>query len=85
LRIYNTYIVALVLASGLVNAWLAFLGQRDLGTYFIMNSIAYFTITLLYAYLNPRARTALNAIGIVLFAGFIVMISIRVAQIVSGR
>ena len=85
MRIYNKYIVSLVLASGAVNVLLSFLGQKDLSTYFIINALAYLVITLLFAYLNPRARTALNTIGIVLFAGFLLIISLKIIEIVSGR
>ena len=85
MRIYNKYIVSLVLASGLINISLAFLGQNDLEIYFIVNVLAYLVITLLYVYLNPRARRALNTVGVVLFAGFVVIISLKVIEILSGR
>ena len=85
MRIYNKYIVSLVLASGLINTLLAFLGQNDLGIYFVINVLAYLLIALLYAYLNPGARRALNTIGAVLFAGFMVVVSLRVIEILSGR
>jgi uncharacterized membrane protein YgdD (TMEM256/DUF423 family) len=85
LRTYNNYIVSLILASGAVNILLASLDQKDLGTYFIINALAYLVITLLYAYLNPRARKALNTIGAVLFAGFLLIVSLKVIEIVSGR
>ena len=85
MRIYNKYIASLVLASALINTSLAFLGQNDLGIYFVINVLAYLVITLLYAYLNPRARRALNTVGVVLFAGFMVIISLKVIEILSGR
>ena len=85
MRIYNKYIVSLVLASGAINILLALLGQNSLEIYFIINVIAYLAITMLYAYLNPRARRALNTIGVVLFAGFLVIVSLKVMKIVTGR
>ncbi len=85
MRIYNKYIVSLVLASVLINTSLAFLGQNDLGIYFTINVLAYLVITLLYAYLNPRARRALNTVGVVLFAGFMVIVVLEVMEILSGR
>ena len=84
MRIYNKYIVSLALASSLVNTLLAFFGQNDLEIYFIINILAYLIITLLYIYLNPRARRALNTIGVVLFAGFMVIIALKVIEILSG-
>ncbi len=85
MRIYNKYIITLALSSGLINSLLAFLGQREFSIYFITNIIAYLAITLLYVYLNPRARLALNSIGAVLFGGFIVIVVLKVMEFLSGK
>ena len=85
MRIYNKYVVSLVLISCLINTLLAFFNQNDLKIYFIINIIAYLLITLLYVYLNPRARRALNTVGAVLFAGFMVIVVLEVMEILSGR
>ncbi len=85
MRIYNKYIITLALSSCLINSLLAFWGQGDLGIYFILNVIAYLVITLLYVYLNPRARMALNTIGAVLFGGFVVIAALKVVELLSGR
>jgi TRAP-type C4-dicarboxylate transport system permease small subunit len=75
----------LAIATGVVNAALAFAGQEDLGVYFAIDVIAYLVITLLYVYLNPRARRALDTIGYMLFSGFLVVVAIKVVGILSGR
>ena len=85
MRIYNKYVVSLVLASGLINTLLAFFGQNDLTIYFTVNIIAYLVITMIYVYLNPRARRALNTVGVVLFGGFMVIVVTKVIDILSGR
>lgn len=85
MRIYNKYIVSLVLVSGLINTLLALFGQKDLEIYFTINIIVYLVITLLYVYFNPRARRALSTISTVLFAGFMVIVAIKVIEILSGR
>ena len=85
MRIYNKYIISLVLASCFINALLAFYGQNDIVIYFVMNVLAYLVITLLYTYLNPRARRVLNTIGIVFFGGFMVTVAIKVVEILSSR
>lgn len=85
MRIYNKYVVSLVLSSCLINTLLAFFNQSDLKIYFIINIVAYLLITLLYVYLNPRARRALNTVGAVLFAGFMVIVVLEVMEILSGR
>ena len=84
MRIYNRYVVSLVLACCLINTLLAFLGRNDLEIYLTINVVAYLVITLLYVYLNPRARRALNPVGAVLFAGFTVMVLVKVLGIVLG-
>ncbi len=84
MRIYNKYVVSLVLTSCLINALLAFFNQDDLEIYFIINIVAYLLITLLYVYLNPRARRALNTVGAVLFAGFMVIVVLKVMEILLG-
>ena len=85
MRIYNKYVISLALAAGLINTLLAFVGQNNLEIYAIINIIAYLVITLLYVYLNPRARKALNSISTILFAGFMVIMVIKVIEILSGR
>lgn len=85
MRIYNKYIVSLAVAAGLINTLLAFAGQNNLEIYFTVNIIAFLAITLLYVYLNPRARRALNTIGVVLFAGFMIIVVFNVVKMLSGR
>ena len=85
MRIYNKYVVSLALSACLINTLLAFFGQNDLTIYFTINIIAYLVITLLYVYLNPRARRALNTVGVVLFGGFMVIVALEVIEILSGR
>jgi len=85
LRIYNKYVVSLALACCLINTLLAFFGQNDLEVYFVINIIAYLVITLLYVYLNPRARRALSSVSAVLFTGFMVIVALKAMEILSGR
>lgn len=84
MRIYNRYLFFLVVVSCAINIFLAFLGQTDLEVFFILNVLVFLIITLLFAYLNPRARRALNSIGVVLFAGFMVIVVMKVIDIIAG-
>ena len=84
MRIYNQYIISLILVSTLANIILYFIGPDDIGVFFIVNSLTFLVITLLYAYLNPRARKSLNVIGITVFAGFLVVVSLRALRVISG-
>ena len=84
MRIYNTFIITLTLVSCFITTLLAFLGQNDIQLYFVINTIAFMIITLLYVYFNPRARKALNTIGAVFFTGFLVIVTLKVIEIIQG-
>ena len=84
MRVLNQYLIILVLVALLINCILAFTGQNDLAVYFVFNTIAYLVITILHAYLNPTARRSLSAVAIVLFAGFMVIVLIKVIDVISG-
>ncbi|MDD5702441.1 MAG: hypothetical protein PHU23_10380 [Dehalococcoidales bacterium] len=83
MRVYNRLVISLVLAFSLINVALACFGQEDIGIYFIANALAYLIITLLYMHLNPRARTGLNSLSVVVFAGFLVIVAVKVMEILS--
>jgi predicted membrane channel-forming protein YqfA (hemolysin III family) len=85
LRVYNRLVIYLAIAAGLVNTLLALWGQKDLGVYFAINVIAYLVIILLYTYLNPRARRALDTAGYLLLGGFLAVAVMKVVEILSGR
>ena len=85
MRIYNKYIISLVISACLINALLAFLGQDNLLIYIVINIIAYLIVTLLHAYLNPKTRLALTTISAVFFTGFMVIVILRVIEIWSDR
>lgn len=84
MRIYNTFIITLTLVSCFIITLLAFLGQNDIQLYFVISTIAFMIITLLYVYFNPRARKALNTVGAVFFAGFLVIVTLKVIEIIQG-
>jgi hypothetical protein len=83
LRIYNKLIFSLVAAFSAINIVLAFFGQKDISIYFLAQAMAFFIITLVYSSLNTRARTALNSLSLVIFAGFLVVALIKVMEIVQ--
>ncbi len=83
MRIYNLYVLTLVLVLSLINIILALFGQEELEVYFTVNIIAYLVVSLLYVYLNPRARRILNTMGGVLFSGFLVIVALKVIEILG--
>ena len=53
--------------------------------YLAINILAYLVITVLYVYLNPRARRALSSVGAVLLGGVLVVVVLKVMEIIAGR
>ena len=75
--------ISLVLVACLVNTIMAFMGQNDLTLYFIINTVSFLIVTLLFTMLNPRARKTLNIVGAVFFSGFMVIVLIEVIDIIT--
>jgi hypothetical protein len=83
LRTYNQLIIILALALGIVNALMAWLGQNDIQYYFIADIIIYLVITILYSFLNPRARNSLTVVSVVFFCGLMVIVAMKVMEILK--
>ena len=82
MRIYNRLIISLQLPQ-FCQYFLAFLGQDDISIYFIVNAIVYLIITLLYVYLNPRAKFALNSLSAIIFVAFLAVVTMEVIEILK--
>jgi hypothetical protein len=85
LRIYNNFILTLAVVSAAVNSFLALQDNRDIVSYFIVNTVAFLVVTLLYVQFNPRARAALNSISFMLFGGFMLVIALKIVEVVAGK
>lgn len=83
MRTFNRLLLTLAIAFGVIDSGLAFWGQNDISTYFIGNAIVYLVIILLYMHINPKARGALNGVGIIVFFGFLVIVAIKVVEIIK--
>ncbi len=84
MRIYNRLIISLAIAFGLVNTLLAFLGAgRPCGSILLLMPSAYLIITLLYVYLNPRAKSALNGLSAIIFVAFLAVVTMEVIEILK--
>ena len=83
MRIFNQLVISLALSFGVLNTVLAFFGQRDVSVYFVVDAITYLIITMLYVYLNPRARNALNVVSSVIFVCFLVIVILKVVEILK--
>jgi hypothetical protein len=82
-RIFNSYILIVTIILLLTTVILAALGQQKLDIYYTLYIIEALIITELYVYLNVRARRALNAVSLLLFGGFLIIIVQQVAAILA--
>ena len=84
MRIYNRYILTLALLFTIINVIMISLGQKSLDVYFAVLAIASLVVSLLYVHFSPGARRALNAVAVAFFAGFLVVVALKVINIVYG-
>jgi hypothetical protein len=71
LRIYNNYLLFLVLATCLIDVSLAFAEQTDIAVYFTASVI----------YFSPKARKTLSFVSIVFLAGFMVVAILKIFEV----
>jgi len=81
MRPYNRYLLALAAVFTLSTTLLAAYGQDKLDAYFTTYVIEYLIVTLLFVYLDSRARRFLDGLGYVLFGGFLVIVLFKVLEI----
>jgi len=80
-RLYNRYLLTLAALFTLSTSLLAAYGQERLDAYFTVYVIEYLVATLLFVALDRRARRLLDVMGYVLFAGFLVIVAMKVIEI----
>ena len=76
-------IIFLAITFSIINASLAFLGQNNIGLYFSADVIAYIIIALFYVRFDPRARTGLSTVSVLIFVWFLVMAALRVVKLIG--
>lgn len=81
MRIFNSYLLVVATLLLLTAVILIALEQNDLGVYFTLFTIEALVVTVLYVHLSTRARRGLNLVAVVLFAGFLGIVSLQVARI----
>lgn len=81
MTLYNRYLLTLAALFTMSTTILAAYGQDKLDAYFTVYVIEYLVATLLFVYLDPRARRLLDAMGYVLFGGFTVIVAMKVVEI----
>jgi len=80
-KIYNNYILSLAIPLLLTTVILAALGQESIEIYFVLYILEAFVVTEIYVHLNAKARRGLNSVGILLFAGFMIIVVQKIIAI----
>ena len=81
MKIYNNYILSLAILLLLTTVILAALGQESIEVYFVLYILEVFVVTEIYVHLNAKARRGLNSVGVLLFAGFMVIVVQKIIAI----
>lgn len=84
MTLYNRYLVILAALFFLSTSIMAAYDQDRLDAYFTVYVIEYLITTLLFVYLDPKARRLLDAAGYVLFGGFMLIVILKVGEILRG-
>ena len=79
------YVFFLVLVSCLINTLLAFWGQEDLIIYLVINMISFLVLTFIFTPANPKTKKTFNALNMIFFAGFLVIVIIEFTDMISRR
>lgn len=85
MTVYSRYLLTLALFFTGTTVLLAAYNRHNLDLYFSLYLVEYLVATLVFAYLHPRARKNLNVMGIILFAGFLVIVAMKVLEILIGK
>ena len=83
MRLYNRYILTIVLLLLLTTIILIATGQNSLDVYYTIYVIEALIITELYVYFNNKARRGLTLVSTMLFGGFIIAFGLQVLQILA--
>ncbi|MDD5126677.1 MAG: hypothetical protein PHR43_01030 [Dehalococcoidales bacterium] len=83
MKIYNTYIMTVSTVLLLGTVIMTAMHVNSLATYYTVYAAAALTITELFIYLNSQARHNLNIISVMLFAGFLVALSLQIVKILT--
>ena len=79
--LYDRYLATLTLLFTATTFLLAVYGQGKLDLYLSIYLIELLAATLIFTHLHPRARRSLGLISYILFAGFLVIVAMKVFEI----
>ena len=84
MTLYNRYILILALTFSITALILAISAATDLGLCITIYIIESLILTEIFIYLNPRAKSNLGKVNIVLFVLFLVLVTAKVLEILLG-
>ena len=84
MTLYNRYLLSLASLFGLSTAVLASYGQARLDAYLTTYILEYLITTILFVYIEPKARKLLDGFGYVLLASFLTLVVVKVIGILKG-
>lgn len=74
----------MALAFAAITAVMAAYSVDKLDAYFAVYTIALLVLTTLYMTFSPKARQVLSRVGLAAFAGFMVVVALKVVEILRG-
>jgi len=83
MKIYNRYIVITALLLLLTTVILTAMGQNSLDVYFTIYIIEALIVTELYVHFNAKARRGLTSVSIMLFAGFLLFVCMKIINVLA--
>jgi hypothetical protein len=84
LRVYNIFIATLAIAFSVATVVMAF-GKHTLDVYYTVYTITLLALSMLFMFFSPKARRALTLVSLVAFAGFIMVVALKVVEILFPR
>jgi hypothetical protein len=83
MRVYNRYILTVVILLLLTTVILVACNVDSLEVYCVVYILETLIATELYGYFNTRTRSGLHRVSGLLFLGFIIIVLVRVAKIIA--
>jgi hypothetical protein len=83
LREYIKVLIYLVIGFGILDTILVLLGQKDLSTYFIANSIIFLLITQFSINLHSSIIITLNILSTIIVLACLIVVTLKIYNILS--
>jgi hypothetical protein len=82
-KISNRLIISIAILFAVINSFLILLDQGDIAIYYILNSIFYLVIVLMFSDINLKAKIVLNRIDTLIFSGFVITLVFKLMTLMQ--